>query len=253
MRNPTLPDYKPTSANKRYAANSLGTWSSISDIDVFLSRFTHENDYKDGNTELALGNYVTIQDGTYNTSWMIAGFDMEYNQLDADGNRYDNGLGICMIPQTYVIYGKWNVDTVLTGAYKSSYVNTTLLPTVVNNLQNVLGSHIVNRNVLLSSNIDGSYHSNAYTWTTAYATLMNVGQITGAFAANNNRYDDGEANYKLPIFDHKGYKIGDNFWLRNVWGRSGGTVRAWIVGADGILNNINFGNVAGIRPLIYLR
>ena len=252
---PTIPDDTPTTANERYDSTKyLGTWRSISDVDTFLSRFSHANDYKDGDVELALGNYVTIEDGTYNVDWMIAGFDMEHNQTAADGNKYDNGVGICLIPKTQVTTAAWNKSNTITGAYNSSTMHNTHLPNIVTKLKNVLGSHIVQRNVLLSSSVDGgNEYSNAYTWTTAYATLMSAGQMTGTFAANHNKYDDGEANYKLPIFNHTGYKTGSGFWSRGVWGNTDGRrYYAWFVDSSGI-DFIGVTAAYGGRPLIYLR
>ena len=181
---------------------------------------------------------------------------MESNQLAADGTTYDNGYGICLIPQNPLTTAKWNASNTIEGAYKSSTMHTSHLPNIVTNLQNVLGSHIVNRNVLLSSSVDSKYHSNAYTWTTAYATLMSVGQMTGTFAANRNKYDDGEANYKLPIFNSKDFKIGSYFWSRGVWGKgpSDSGYCAWeVIGADYVVNFRRVNNTCGVRPLIYLR
>lgn len=69
---------------------------------MFLSRFTHENNYKDGDIELAVGNRLWIGDGSSISSsyklWIIAGFDIEYNQTAADGTTYMNGHGIALIP-----------------------------------------------------------------------------------------------------------------------------------------------------------
>ena len=234
--------------NRKYTSTNLGTWSSASDVDTFFSRFNHNNNYKDGNTKLRTGNYVTIQDGTYNAVWEIAGFDMESNQLAADGTTFDNGYGICMIPQTQVTTGQWNTSNTTAGGYKSSYMHTTLLPNIVTKLKTILGSHIVNRNVLLSSSTDRNY-SNAYTWTTAYATLMSIGQMTGTFAANKNKYDDGEANYKLPIFNSKEYGTGYYFWSRGVSGSS----YAWLAYGVGSISSYDTGVSYGVRPLIYLR
>lgn len=177
---------------------------------------------------------------------------MESNQLAADGTTFDNGYGICMIPQTQVTTEQWNNSNTLTGAYKSSTMHTTRLPGIVTTLQRVLGSHIVQRNVLLSSSVNAN-KSNAYTWTTAYATLMSIGQMTGTFAANRNKYDDGEANYKLPIFDSKEYKTGSGFWSRGVWGYDALDYRAWLVGNEGSIYYGLVTNVSGVRPLIYLR
>lgn len=239
--------------NERYKSVNLGTWSSVSDVDTFLSRFNHSTSYKDGSTKLSLGNYVTIQDGTYNAVWLIAGFDMEHNQTAADGTTFDNGYGICLIPQTRITTASWNASNTLTGAYKSSTMHNTHLPGIVTKLQGVLGSHLIQRNVLLSSSVNGFYYSNAYTWTTAYATLMSAGQMTGTFAANRNIYDDGEANYKLPIFNFTDFKTGSQFWTRGVYGYSGGDYDAWFVGPSGGITVYNVGRVYGVRPLIYLR
>ena len=218
-----------------------------------MSRFNRSTGYKDGNTKLKVGNYITINDGTYNAVWEIAGFDMESNQKAADGTTYDNGYGICLIPQTQLTTATWNASNTLSGAYKSSTMHTSHLPGIVTKLQNVLGSHIVQRNVLLSSSVDGNYYSNAYTWTKAYATLMSIGQMTGTFAVNRNKYDDGEANYKLPIFNSKDFKTGSAFWPRGVWGRSHSVYRAWSVSSGGSIGSIIVTDTFGVRPLIYLR
>ena len=179
---------------------------------------------------------------------------MESNQLAADGTTFDNGYGICLIPQTqFTIYVTWNASSTIVGAYKSSTMHNTHLPNIVTKLQNVLGSHLVQRNVLLSSSVGSNNYSNAYTWTTAYATLMSIGQMTGNFAANRNIYDDGEANYKLPIFNSKDFKTGSNFWSRGVWGRGYGNYHAWYVDSNGSFSYGNVGSESGVRPLIYLR
>lgn len=233
--------------NTRYESKNLGTWSSTSQVDTFLSTYTHDNSYGD----LALGNYVTIQDGiyNYNTIWEIAGFDMECGQLAADGTVYDNGYGICLIPKTYITNWRWNNSNTTTSGYIYSNMHNTALPNIVTIFKNVLGDHIVNRNVLLSSSIDDHGHSNAYTWTTAYATLMSAGQMTGTFASHNNKYDDGEANYKLPLFNYEEFKTGSNFWLRNVYGSG----YPWSVSYTGSIGADSASHVIGGRPLIYLR
>ena len=187
---------------------------------------------------------------------MIAGFDMEAGRAAADGTTYNNGYGICLIPKTQVTNATWNANNTLSGAYKSSLMHNTTLPGIVDALQRVLGSHIVNRNVLLSNSVDGSYHSNAYTWTTTYATLMSIGQMNGSFAANTNKYDDGEANYKLPVFNFMEFKTGSDFWSRGVWGRQYTNAYyyyAWFVYGDGSFGGDGVNGTYGVRPLIYLR
>ena len=178
---------------------------------------------------------------------------MEAGRAAADGTTYNNGYGICFVPRTQLTTAKWNSNT-LTGAYMSSTMHTTHLPNTVTKLQTILGSHLIQRNVLLSSSVDSSYHSNAYTWTTAYATLMSIGQMTGTFTANSNKYDDGEANYKLPVFNFTSFSTDSHFWSRGVWGYSGGGYCAWLVSSsDGSISNFSVGSARGVRPLIYLR
>ena len=235
--------------NTRYESKDLGTWSSTSDVDTFMNKYNHDSNYAYGGVKLSLGNYVTIQDGKYNVQWVIAGFDMEHNQTAADGTVYDNGYGICMIPKTQVTTGQWNIShNIISGGYISSNIHTIVLPNIVTKLKTVLGTHVVNRNVLLSSSI-GRNSSNAYTWTTADATLMSVGQMTGTFASHNNQYDDGEANYKLPLFNYEGYKTSSIFWSRGV----NDSRNAWCVGGDGNISGGLGNGTRRVRPLIYLR
>ena len=179
---------------------------------------------------------------------------MEHNQLAADGTTFDNGYGICMIPRTKLTTATWNTDSILDGAYNSSTMHTSHLPGIVTKLQRVLGSHIVQRNVLLSSSVDRNGYSNAYTWTTTYATLMSIGQMTGTFTENENNYDDGKANYKLPIFNSKEYKTGSYFWSRGISGGFRGACSAWCVDNGGsIARDYSVSNKFDVRPLIYLR
>ena len=229
-------------------------------MDTFFNRFNHDTNYKDGDTKLSLGNYITINDGTYNVAWEIAGFDMEHNQVAADGTVYDNGYGICMIPKTYVTSAPWHTSGSITLGYNNSSVHKTTLPDISSKLQNVLGSHIVNRNVLLSSKAYASspYKASAYTWTTAYATLMSAGQMTGTFGSNSTIYDDGEANYKLPIFDTENYAQVSNIILRGIYGYSSTyySYQCWIVATGQLSGTVIYHNGAknyDIRPLIYLR
>ena len=235
--------------NTRYKSKDLGTWSTTSDVDTFLSQYNHDSNYSYRGTLLSLGNYVTIQDGTYNAVWEIAGFDMEHNQTAADGTTYDNGYGICMIPKTIVTSDKWTpYNMSISGSCIFSTIHTVTLPNIVTNLKNVLGTHVVNRNVLLSSSF-GNKASNAYKWTTSDATLMSAGQLTGTFASHKNKYDDGEANYKLPLFNYEEYWNGSGFWLRGAYNLN----KAWSVSGNDTINGYSTSSNYGVRPLIYIR
>ena len=239
--------------NTRYKSQNLGTWSSITDVEDFLYFCNHVTGYYSA----SIGSYVTINDGTYNKEWVIAGFDMEHNATAADGSTYDNGYGICLIPKNSLGNASWNNNNSPKG-YNVSTINTSTLPTVANNLKKVLGDHLVLRNVLLSSAIDNnisSYYATGYTWTTAYCTLMNMGQITGTFANNRNKYDDGEANYKLPLFNYETWSFDVNAWLRGLNGvyDFGTGISIYYITTSGGSGYDLCAGKQGLRPLIYIR
>lgn len=236
--------------NTRYNAQDLGTWSSVSDVDDFLYSCCHDTGYYGA----AIGSYVTINDGTYNKQWMIAGFDMEHNHQASDGNIKDNGYGICLIPMKSLGNFKWDSNSTANGYYGSA-MNKTILPTVANNLKKVLGNHLIERNVLLSNVRDSDYCANSYIWTTAYCTLMSAGQITGKFASNSNKYDDGEANYRLPLFNSQSWWLDTWAWLRGICGKSYGNNYVYGVSISSgkrIDWNLCY-NSFGLCPLIYIR
>ena len=241
--------------NTRYKSQNLGTWTSIEDVNTFLDACNHVTGYYGA----TIGSYVTINDGTYNKEWVIAGFDMEHNATAADGSTYDNGYGICLIPKTSLGKYEWDISGISNG-YNGSDINTSTLPKVANNLKKVLGDHLVLRNVLLSSGIDRNmYYASKYTWTTAYCTLMSAGQITGTFASNRNKYDDGEANYKLPLFNYETWSFDTTAWLRGIYSKQyndsfvfDGYVYVLTTSGDSGLHGCSSSS-NGLRPLIYIR
>lgn len=237
--------------NKNYNTKTCAEFRSISDVDTFFSRFNHANNYTDGLNPNALGGLINIFDGTYNTTWQIAGFDVEHNRTAADGTVYDNGYGIALIPATIVTNSCWNQTDTTSGGYKSSYIRLTPLSNIILSLMNVLGSHLVNRNVLLSSSIGSNGSSNAYTWTTDFGTLLSVGQMNGNFASYNNKYDDGEANYKLPLFEFQNYYTNYTIWTRNIYN----SLCTWACSYVGTIyyNGAHDSSNFYIRPMIYLR
>lgn len=251
-------DFDTSTPNTRYKVQNLGTWSSIKDVDNFLSKCNHATGYYGA----TIGSYVTIKDGTYNKQWIIAGFDCEYNHkiLDVDGSTSvikDNGYGICLIPKASLGNTKWDGDNNRTyKGYYGSTMHTSTLPTVANNLKKVLGNHLIERNVLLSNSICDEYnqpkYTNSYVWTTAYCTLMSMGQVTGKFASNNSKYDDGEANYKLPLFNYETWNFDTWAWLRNIYSAQ----EIYGFNTSGGSEHAGYGSWAGnygLRPLIYIR
>ena len=216
----TVPDDYDANTENGFSTSTSYTLSSTSDVDTFLTRFQRSNGYKDTTTSttLKLGNKITISDGTYNTEWYVAGFDVEHNQTAADGTVYDNGYGIALIPVTYVRSGSMHSTSKVPYSYISTDAHRSTIPEIITNLQVILRDHIVYRNVLLGNAINELvqivYRTSGYTWTNCYGTLMSAGQMIGTFASNFNKYDDGEANYKLPLFDNTAPYNGARCWLR---------------------------------------
>ncbi len=236
--------------NTRYKSQNLGTWSSTTDVENFLYSCNHDTGYYGA----TIGSYVTIKDGTYNKQWIIAGFDCEKNHKASDGSIKDNGYGICLIPKSSLGFFAWDSSSTSKG-YAGSTINTSTLPTVATNLKKVLGNHLVQRNVLLSTGRDSNYCANAYAWTTAYCTLMSMGQITGTFASNRNKYDDGEANYKLPLFNYETWSFDVWAWLRGLYGSIFNVNSSSVYGltTSGGSDFSYCSNSGGLRPLIYIR
>ena len=242
----------PSTPNTRYKSQNLGTWSNTTDVDNFVYECCHDTGYYGA----TIGSYVTINDGTYNKEWVIAGFDCEKNHKASDGTIKDNGYGICLIPKTNLGSVIWSsdADNYVDNGYYGSAMNKTILPAVATNLKKVLGDHLVQRNVLLSSRRDSDYLADDYIWTTAYCTLMSTGQVTGTFASNKNKYDDGEANYKLPLFNYEKWSFDWWAWLRGLYGRYEASYNnVYCFYRDGSSTYFNSGYTGGLRPLIYIR
>ena len=253
------PDYNKI--NGYTSSPTTYTISSVSDANTFCNRFNNASGYKDSSATLHLGDKITIKDGTYNKTWVVAGFDMEHNQVAADGTTYDNGYGICLLPIGVVTTSKYYTDGSDTNYYYSyivSNVHMTVIPAIISKLQTVLGSHLVERNVLLSSRIElnGSEvdENMECVWTKSYGTLLATsyqsGDINGQTVANI-----GEATYALPVFNYTSdysvyFSTYTTFFFRcmmnghNVYIQNGiGVVKYESTG----------GKSRGIRPMIYIR
>ena len=262
----------PDDPNDRYISNTIKI-KTLSDADSFCNTYNHDNGYNG----LKIGQTIQIYYnslGKYDI-WLIAGFDCEYNHTASDGTIKDNGYGICLIcNSSNLIRGKpWN-DTNTATPYISSTIHTSTLQNLADDLKITFGSHLINRNVLLSSSIDGStYNSISYTWTKAYCTLPSVGQLNGKFGQYKTIYDDGEANYQLPICKYPEFMYTDPYiekWTRNVTkrpysnqGQGAYTFTCYSVGSVNGRPNIEFqmnnnkitdeGSFNVTCPIIYIR
>ena len=244
--------------NGIYRGINVGTISSTSELETWL---TDHNVGLGVYTDLYLGDYITIQDGTYNANWMIAGFDTEfYKGWLVDGSsdvQWINQPHITLIPRAPLFNAQMNPTNTTSGGYKGSAMHTSTLPTVVSNLQTVLGTHLLKRYALLSNAVDTTRSnmfgtaggaSSSWEWTEVYATLPSEMQIYGSTIWSSSGYDTGEACMKLPVFNFINHVrfARWSFWLRGVASSSdfcdaSASGRADVWDASGSL---------GVRPVI---
>ena len=236
----------------RFEEKYLGSISSVSEADSFFGQFSSSNDWKG----LSLGNYITINDGTYNKVWMIADFNGNLNKGDSSIGTKSIGL----IPRSEGLLTSYMNSTNTTkGGFVGSYMWKTTIPAVNTNLQKVLGSHLLKRRCLLSNSINTSGASpavagwtggsNGWAWTDAYACLMSEVQVYGSSVFGGG-YDVGEACYKLPVFNFINFNEYGRayFWLRAV---TSSTVFASATN-DGSAGGDGASYSLWVRPLIYV-
>ena len=213
----------------------IATFNSFTDTNNFCNTYNHSNNYNG----LKLGQRIQINDGTYNKAWYIAGFDCEYNNVASDCTIKNNGYGISLIPTTSLMSAQWNTSSDISGGYISSTMHTSTLPTVANNLKNVLLSS--------SANTRGA---TAHTWTTSYCTLISRTQLEGFYRVmSEQKYNVGEAWYQIPLFKFILTTFLIDSWMRDISSNTS---------ADYIWNYANITNATpttsyGIFPLIYIR
>ena len=118
--------------NSIYRGANLGTISSLNEYLAF--RTAHGIDDK-SYKNLYIGDYVKIQDGTYNATWTVTHFDYYSDKGSSYGFK---GVVLSSIVTT----SKMNDTNTTVGGYKASIVHTTALPAITNALELVLGTYL---------------------------------------------------------------------------------------------------------------
>ena len=251
--------YEPSyNKNGIYTGRNLGVTLTSSNLANFLA----DHNISTGHfTGLGLGDYFTIQDGTYNANWMIAGFDTEfYKDWLVDGSsdvQWITQHHITLIPRIPLFNAQMNSTNTTSGGYKGSAMHTSTLPTVVSNLQTVLGTHLLKRYALLSNAVDTTRSnmfgtaggaSSSWEWTEVYATLPSEVQIYGSTIWSSSGYDTGEACMKLPVFNFINHTQFSRwaFWLRGVASSSNFCTAS----GDGDASAWDASYSSGVRPVI---
>ena len=212
-----------------------------------------DKSYKD----LYLGDYFTIQDGTYNIQWMVAHFDYYVRK----GDSPISGQGVVLISRTTCGKSRMNAtENKTTGGYASSVAHTTTCPAIATALSTVLGSYLLSNRLLISNSVNDNLASmagsgqmgasNNWAWTSTQCVLPSEIQIYGSVACSSSNHDIGEACSKLAVFNfinHTEYS-GSHFWLRAV-STSSKFARAHGAGCAG---SVLASEEHSIRPLIYI-
>lgn len=236
--------------NNIYKHRDLGTITSSNRDEWIAKHINSDGTFND----IYVGDIVTIQDGTYNAKWVVAGLDTEYNKGDTPLQTHH----ISLIPLTYLFTTPMNDTNTTVGGYAGSKMHTTILVTVANNLKNALGNRLLERRVLLSNSMSTSIASGAgagwtgasnnWAWTSAYCTLLTEVQVYGSTVFSSSFYDVGEGCSQLPLFKFVNHVYFGRFgfWLRAV---TSSTCFA-LVGSNGVASYNVASNAYAVRPLI---
>ena len=211
--------------NGIYRGKNLGTFSSVSDVESFLTAHKVSSGVFE---DLYIGDYFKIQDGTYNVNWAIAGFNTYRHKGDTNFTNHH----IALIPQQPLLTSKMNDTNDTTGGYYNSYMHQTVIPAIDTNLTRVLGSHLLSRRAMLTTGINKDITSSAYAgwsgssktwdWYTVKSCLMSEVAVYGSIVNSSSPFDVGEDCERLPIFHFIGHSYARRlFWLRAVISASG--------------------------------
>lgn len=240
------------SHNSMYRGKNLGTITS-SNVGTFITEHgVNTGAFKD----VWVGDYLTIQDGTYNAVWLVAGLDTEYNRGDAAFTSHH----ITLIPRGYLTVSYMNATNITTGGYVGSYMYTTKIPEIVTNLSSVLGDHLLTRRALLTNSVNTTAasgagagwtgSSNNWAWYDVRAVLPSEVQIYGSTVFSSSGYDAGDACNILPLYNFRNHvkDVRSWFWLKCV---ASGPYFCCANGS-GVASAYLASYVYGVRPLIWL-
>ena len=205
-------------------------------------------------TDLYLGDYFKVMDGTYNAVWMVAHFDY-FNHVGGDGQQ-----GVVLIPRTVCGDTKMYAENVTTNGYAGSIAQVTTCPAIATALSAIFGSYLLTNKLMLTTNVDSNAASMSganrvggatlFNWTTTQCSLMSEPQVYGTTVVSSSFCDVGEANRKFAIFNfintiEYGYYT---FWLRAV----ADYANFGIVNYNGCADRYPSNNTLSARPLIYI-
>jgi len=203
--------------NGVYRGKDLGTITSAN-IDSFVA----EHEIAEGKfTDLYLGDYFVIQDGTYNAAWMIAGFDLYYGYKKSDTDKIDYHSIIAIPRGPGVTTGRMHSSNSTAGGIANSEINTTL-QSIGQTLRSVLGNHEVDQQAYYSNAVDPNDHgpTGINTGVMSYPALMNIFECYNCSTSFDiGVWAGGFCKKLLPVFNFvsPGAFGSGEFWFENAW------------------------------------
>ncbi len=219
-------NYGGLSHNGIYRGKDLGTISSTSELETFLTvHGVSTGEF----TDLYIGDYFTIKDGTYNKVWEVAAFDQYYGSYDSSSDLYAKHH-VVLITKSNLLTAQMNTTNTTADGYKGSTMNTTTIPAVLTNFTKVLSTHLLSRYELLSSTVNTSTTSMAgagltgattnNAWTAVQACLPNEIEVYGTMVCSSSWREAGTSNRQLPLFRFRAVNHNTDsdeyWWLRSV-------------------------------------
>lgn len=209
--------------NAFYRNKNLGTIDSTAAADAFVSthKITTSEFY-----DIYPGDEITIQDGVYNATWLVAGVNTHIEHA-----RYGNLTPhICLFAKDPIVNASMNETDTTVGGYQNSAMNKTILPEISKNLSKVLGSHLFLHSVLMNAMVDDFIPSmagknlkggvNGWNWVDTNIYLPSEAEILGTGIMGSSYMSYGEGVWQLPLFrfafPHALTSASKPFWLRDV-------------------------------------
>jgi hypothetical protein len=168
-----------------YRGNDLGE-VSISTIDTFISSHNIQEGYF---TDLYVGDYFTATYDGSTITFRIMDIDPYYNIEESD---------ICYTHHVLIVpdilcLSKMEIKSVSNINYKTSYINTNIIPIINTNLESIFGDHLLLYNETVPIDCNGSIAT-----ISVNSILMSEIEIFGRKANSSNKH--GLLQYQLPGF-----------------------------------------------------
>ena len=240
--------------NGIFRGKNLGT---IHNLNEYLS-FRHDHGIDDHYyKDLYIGDYFTINDGTYNAEWQVAHFDYYTHKGDRSSG---NSRGVLLISKYPISSVVMKDPSSTEGGYIASAAHTTVCPAVATALSTVLGSYLLSNRLLLTNTFDENILSNCgggqmgatigWAWYDVQCAFPGEIQIFGSTIFSSSYRDTGEANLKLALFDFIGpWEYGQGaFWLRDI----AHSKYYSFASSRGYVTDLQSSQNQSMRPLIYI-